>query len=86
MPSTVAPGRRRPITRSHEEIGCRSSDVSVPAISGSCCNGTHMSGGSAFSVSPKKPGGVTPATVKACPSSKEKPGSELQASYSAGCF
>ena len=68
MPSIEAPGRSRPITRSHAEIGWRRSDVSAPAISGSCCNGTHMSGGSAFSVSPKNPGGVTPATVKAWPS------------------
>ena len=68
MPSIVAPGRRRPITRSQEEIGCRSNDVSAPAISGSCCSGTHRSGGSARSVSPKKPGGVTPATVNAWPS------------------
>ena len=68
MPSMVAPGRRRPITRSHDEIGWRSSDVSAPVMSGSCCSGTHMSGGSARSVSPKKPGGVTPATVNAWPS------------------
>ena len=38
MPSVVAPGRRRPITRSHAEIGWRRIDVS-PLISGSCWSG-----------------------------------------------
>jgi hypothetical protein len=65
MPAIDAPGRSRPITRSHDEMGWRSSDVVAPVMSGSCCSGTHRSGGSARSVSPKNPGGVTPATVKA---------------------
>ena len=68
MPSVVAPGRRRPITRSHAEIGWRSSDVSAPVMSGSWWSGTHRSGGSGLSVSPKKPGGATPATVNGWPS------------------
>ena len=67
MPSVVAPGRSRPITRSHAETGWRRSDVS-PLISGSCCSGIHRSGGSPRSVSPKNPGGVTPTTVNGCPS------------------
>ena len=67
MPSVVAPGRSRPITRSHAEIGCRSS-VFSPLMTGSCCTGIHMSGGSPRSVSPKNPGGVTPTTVNGCPS------------------
>ena len=37
-------------------------------MSGSCCSGSHRSGGSARSVSPKNPGGVTPATVNDWPS------------------
>ncbi len=52
MPSVVAPGCRRPMTRSQAEMGWRSSEVSLPAMSGSCCSGSHRSGGLAFSVSP----------------------------------
>jgi hypothetical protein len=55
------------MTRNHAPIGCRSSDVS-PLISGSCCSGIHMSGGSPRNVSPKNPGGATPSTVKGFPS------------------
>ena len=67
MPSVVAPGFSRPITRSHADTGWRSSAVS-PAISGSWCSGIHRSGGSPRSVSPKKPGPVTPMTVNGWPS------------------
>ena len=67
MPSTEAPGRSRPITRSHAETGWRSSEP-PPAISGSCCSGIQRSGGLPRSVSPKNPGGAMPMTVNGCPS------------------
>ena len=67
MPSVVAPGFSRPMTRSHADIGCRSSAVS-PVISGSWWSGIQRSGGSPRSVSPKKPGPVMPTTVNGCPS------------------
>ena len=67
IPSVVAPGRRRPMTRSHADTGCRRI-VFPPLMTGSCWSGIHMSGGSPRSVSPKNPGGVTPATVNGCPS------------------
>jgi hypothetical protein len=67
MPSVAAPGRSRPMTRSQAATGCRRMEVS-PLISGSCWSGNHRSGGSGFSVSPKNPGGITPATVNAWPS------------------
>ena len=35
MPSTVAPGRRRPMTRSHADTGWRRIDA-PPLIKGSC--------------------------------------------------
>ena len=68
MPSIVASARSRPITRSHADMGWRSSDVSAPLMSGSCCSGSQRSGGSARRVSPKNPGGAIPETVNACPS------------------
>ena len=67
MPSIEAPGRRRPIARSHAATGWRSSELS-PAISGSCWSGIQRSGGSPRSVSPKNPGGATPMTVNGWPS------------------
>ena len=45
MPSIDAPGRSRPITRSHAETDWRSSEL-LPLMSGSCCSGIHKSGGS----------------------------------------
>ena len=71
MPSVVAPGRSRPITRSQAEMGWRRIDVS-PLISGSCWSGIQRSGGSPRSVSPKNPGGVTPTTVNGCPFDDER--------------
>ncbi len=67
MPSVVAPGLRRPMTRSQAETGWRSSEL-APVIIGSCCSGIQRSGGLLRSVSPKKPGGATPATVNGWPS------------------
>ena len=66
-PSGDAPGFSRPMTRSHAEIGCRSS-VLPPAINGSCCSGIQTSGGLPRSVSPKNPGGAMPTTVNGRPS------------------
>ena len=42
--------------------------AAVPAISGSCCNGIQISGGSLRRVSPKNPGAAMPIAVKGCPS------------------
>ena len=60
-PAVEAPGRRRPIIRSHAPADWRS-NVPSPAIIGSCCTGIQISGGSLRNVSPKKPGGATPIT------------------------
>ena len=63
IPSTEAPGRNRPIMRSHAETDWCSSSPS-PSIMGSFWTGIQISGGSLSSVSPKKPAGATPITVK----------------------
>ncbi len=62
-PSRLAPGFSLPITRSQPEIDCFSKEFSA-FTSGSCCRGSHSSGGLLRSVSPKKPGGAMPAMVK----------------------
>jgi hypothetical protein len=54
------------MARSQADTGCRSSEPSL-LMSGSCCSGSQISGGSARSVSPKNPGGPTPMTVNGCP-------------------
>src|SRR5580693_546520 len=69
MPAVVAPGRKRPMTRSHADGDWRSNDPEGLMI-GSCCVGIHRSGGSLRSVSPKNPGGAMPITVNGCPSMK----------------
>ena len=67
IPAIEAPGRRRPIMRSHAETGWLSS-AALPSIIGSCWTGSQISGGSLRSVSPKNPGGATPMTVNGWPS------------------
>ncbi len=49
-PSVLAPGRRRPITRSHEFVCFRGEFT--PVNCGSCCKGIHSCGGSLRNVSP----------------------------------
>src|ERR1700733_9974896 len=68
IPAVDAPGRKRPITRSHADGDWRSNPDGF--MTGSCCNGIHKSGGSPRRVSPKNPGGAMPITVNGCPSMK----------------
>ena len=64
--AVLAPGFSLPITRSHPEMDCLSREFCA-FTKGSCCKGSHSSGGLLRSVSPKKPGGAMPAMVKGCP-------------------
>src|ERR1700744_4919332 len=65
-PAVLAPGLSLPIPLSQPEIDCLSREFCA-FTKGSCCNGSHSSGGLLRSVSPKKPGGAIPAMVKGCP-------------------
>ena len=65
-PAMLAPGFSLPIIRSQPEMDCLSSEFCA-FTKGSCCRGSHSSGGLLRSVSPKKPGGAMPAMVKGCP-------------------